>query len=63
MAACISCGKKIGFMNSYDGKCIDCYSHQEGENKTPAQRPHSTHGILTPNEVYDSKTEPMRLAA
>ena len=38
MAACIDCGKKIGFMNSYDGKCIDCYSHQEGENKTPAQR-------------------------
>ena len=27
------------------------------------ERPHSTHGILTPNEVYDSKTEPMRLAA
>jgi putative transposase len=28
-----------------------------------AERPHSTHGILTPNEAYDSKTEPMRLAA
>jgi putative transposase len=27
------------------------------------ERPHSTLGILTPNEVYDSKTEPMRLAA
>ena len=27
------------------------------------ERPHSTHGIWTPNEVYDSKTEPMRLAA
>jgi putative transposase len=24
-----------------------------------AKRPHSTHGILTPNEVYASKTEPM----
>ena len=27
------------------------------------ERPHSTHGILTPDEVYDSKTVPMRLAA
>ena len=28
-----------------------------------AERPHSTHGILTPNEAYDRKTELMRLAA
>lgn len=28
-----------------------------------SERPHSTHGILTPNEVYANKTEPMRLAA
>ena len=28
-----------------------------------AERPHSTHGILTPDESYDRKTEPMRLAA
>jgi len=28
-----------------------------------AERPHSTHGILTPNEVHASKTEPMRMAA
>jgi putative transposase len=28
-----------------------------------ADRPHSTHGILTPNEAYDRKIEPMRLAA
>jgi len=28
-----------------------------------ADRPHSTHGILTPNEVYESNTEPTRLAA
>jgi len=28
-----------------------------------AERPHSTHGILTPDEVYERKTEPMRLAA
>ncbi len=27
------------------------------------ERPHSTHGILTPDEAYPSKTEPMRLAA
>jgi putative transposase len=27
------------------------------------ERPHSTHGILTPEEAYDRKTEPMRLAA
>ncbi len=28
-----------------------------------AERPHSSHGILTPDEAYASKTEPMRLAA
>jgi putative transposase len=28
-----------------------------------AECPHSTHGILTPNEAYASKTEPMKLAA
>lgn len=28
-----------------------------------AERPHSTHGILTPDEAYESKTEPMRMAA
>ncbi len=27
------------------------------------ERPHSTHGILTPSEAYDRKTEPTRLAA
>jgi putative transposase len=27
------------------------------------ERPHSTHGILTPNEAYGSKIEPMKLAA
>jgi len=28
-----------------------------------SERPHSTHGILTPDEAYERKTEPMRLAA
>lgn len=28
-----------------------------------AERPHSTHGILTPDEAYDRKMEPMRPAA
>jgi putative transposase len=28
-----------------------------------AERPHSTHGILTPDEAYISKTEQMKLAA
>jgi putative transposase len=28
-----------------------------------AERPHSTHGILTPTEAYANKTEPVRLAA
>ena len=28
-----------------------------------ADRPHSTHGILTPNEAYECNTEPTRLAA
>jgi putative transposase len=27
------------------------------------ERPHSTHGILTPQEAYERKTEPMKLAA
>ena len=48
MAECKDCGKKIGFMNTYDGKCIDCYSHQEGEDKTPAQR------LLSPTESTGS---------
>ena len=28
-----------------------------------AERPHSTHGILTPDEAYERKTEPVKLAA
>ncbi len=28
-----------------------------------ADRPHSTHGILTPNEAYEAKTEPEKMAA
>ena len=28
-----------------------------------AERPHSTHGILTPDEVHANQTEPMRIAA
>ena len=28
-----------------------------------SERPHSTHGILTPDEAYERKTEPVRLAA
>lgn len=28
-----------------------------------AERPHSTHGILTPDEVHANKTEPMKMAA
>jgi len=28
-----------------------------------SERPHSAHGMLTPDEAYDSKTEPMRLEA
>jgi putative transposase len=27
------------------------------------EKPHSTHGILTPDEAYASKIEPTRLAA
>jgi len=27
------------------------------------ERPHSTHGILTPQEAYERKTEPMKIAA
>lgn len=32
-------------------------------NSYNAERPHSTHGLLTPNEAYASRTEPMRIAA
>ena len=28
-----------------------------------AERPHSTHGVLPPDEAYANKTEPVRLAA
>ncbi len=28
-----------------------------------SERSHSTHGILTPVEAYERKTEPMRMAA
>ena len=28
-----------------------------------AELPHSTHGIFTPDEAYESKTQPMRMAA
>jgi putative transposase len=28
-----------------------------------AERPHSAHGILTPDEVYETKIGPMKLAA
>jgi len=28
-----------------------------------AERPHSSHGILTPHEVYENKIQPMKLAA
>ena len=28
-----------------------------------AERPHSTHGILTPNKAYENKTEPTKLVA
>jgi putative transposase len=28
-----------------------------------SERRHSTHGLLTPDEVYANKTKPMRLAA
>ncbi|MFT6223447.1 MAG: putative transposase [Paracoccaceae bacterium] len=36
------------------GKWLACYN---------VERPHSTHGILAPDEAYASKTEQMRLAA
>ncbi len=28
-----------------------------------AERPHSSHGILTPEEAYENKVKPMRIAA
>jgi putative transposase len=54
-------------------ECIYLHAFEKGsEAKTGigkwlayynAERPRSTHGILTPNEAYASKTELMRLAA
>lgn len=35
-------------------KWIACYN---------AKRPHSTHGILNPDEVHANKTEPTKMAA
>ena len=32
-------------------------------NDYNAERPHSTHGLLTPKEPYTSETEPMRIVA
>ncbi len=32
-------------------------------NDDNTERPRSTHGLLTPNEAYANKTEPMRIAA
>jgi putative transposase len=39
--------------------------HGIGKSKAyyNAERPHSTHGILAPDEAYDRKMEPMRSAA
>ena len=36
------------------GRWIDYYN---------ADRPHATHGILTPNEAYETKTEAEKMAA
>ena len=54
-------------------ECVYLYAFEVGpEAKTGigkwlvyynAERPHSTHGILPPDEAYASKTKPMRLAA
>lgn len=32
-------------------------------NDYNSERPHSTHGLLTPDEAYARKTQPMRIAA
>lgn len=36
------------------GRWVDCYN---------ADRPHSSHGILTPNVAYETTTEPEKMAA
>jgi putative transposase len=36
------------------GKWMDYYN---------SERPHSTHGLFTPDEAYASKIQPMRIAA
>lgn len=54
-------------------ECVYLYAFESGSEARDgigkwlayynAERPHSTHGILTPNEAYASKTEPMKIAA
>ena len=54
-------------------ECVDLNAFQTGSEMRAgigkwltyysAERPHSTHGILTPNEAYVGRTEPMSLAA
>ena len=54
-------------------ECVYLYAFERGSEATAGirkwlayyntERPHSTHGILTPNEAYANKLEPVRLAA
>ncbi|MGB3691059.1 MAG: IS3 family transposase, partial [Jannaschia helgolandensis] len=54
-------------------ECVDLHAFETGSEMRAgiskwltyynSERQHSTHGILTPDEAYASKTEPMRLAA
>ena len=54
-------------------ECVYLHAFETGSEATAGiekwlayynvERPHSTHEILTPDEAYASKTEPMRLAA
>ena len=54
-------------------ECVYLHAHEKGSGAKAgigkwltyykSERPHSTHGILTPDEAYESKAEPMKLAA
>ena len=62
-----------GLWRSLKYECIYLNAFETGSLARPgigkwltyynSERPHSTHGILTPDEVYERKTEPTRLAA
>lgn len=51
------------YMNAFETGSLACTGIGKWLTEYNAERPHSAHGILTQNEVYESKIELMNLAA